>query len=243
MEKLIGHPLAQPNETEEAAANKLLLAAGDPPVPAERIQPTRPLSVPPMEIYAPPVIPGDKPFDGKATPSEKFAPSKAELEQAYKSRDRIRNDWTTQRQSDAEGITQKIDGALQQLKSLAKTGSAAEVNKLVDEVQKDGLFHLLAVQWAQEQMGKGNYLTRKNLQDIATNSAEQKTGSQALDKRMAEFLLDKARTGDRAKDALGYDNFYYFSQGQSTLRTDETRIMTRQHAKNIVAGTDQAERR
>lgn len=229
------------NDNTHTTANRLLAAAGEGQPDGRR--PVRtPVEVPPLEIFQP-VIPGDRPFEGKATPGDKFAPAKLELEQAYKSRDRIRNDWTTQAQSDAAGITRKIDNALQQLKGLAKDVTTAEMNKVVDDIQKDGLFPLLAVQWAQEKMGKANQLTRKDLQDILEKTADPKNAAQALDQRMAAFFLERAKTGDRAKDALGHDNFYYFSKGQSSLRTDETRIMTRGHARNIVSGTDQAERR
>lgn len=246
MEPTFEHPGVRPekpdmNDDAQTTANRLLAAAGE-DQPDGRLPIRKPVEVPALELFQP-VIPGDRPFEGKATPGDKFAPAKLELEQAYKSRDRIRNDWTTQAQSDAAGITRKIDNALQQLKGLAKDATTAEMNKVVDDIQKDGLFPLLAVQWAQEKMGKANQLTRKDLQDILEKNADQKNAAQALDKRMAEFFLERAKTGDRAKDALGHDNFYYFSKGQSSLRTDETRIMTRGHAKNIVSGTDQAERR
>ena len=232
---------SETNDNAQTTANKLLAEAGEGKVERKPINEALP-TVPRLEIIQP-VIPGDRPFDGKATPSEKFAPAKVELEQAYKSRDRIRNDWTTQAQSDAAGITSKIDKALQQLKGLAKDTTPAEMHKLVDDIQKDGLFPLLAVQWAQEKMGKANQLTRKDLQDVLDKNANPKNATEALDRHMAAFFLERAQTGNRAKDALGYDNFYYFSKGQSTLRGEETRIMTREHSKNIVAGTDQAERR
>ena len=205
--------------------------------------------LPPLEIYGQlPVVPGDRPFktdvDNKPpAANDVFASAKKELSEAYNSREKIRGNWTTKEQSDAAEITKKIDDALQKMKVIAKDATPAEMNKLIEDLRKDNLLPLVAVQWAQEQMGAGNHLMRKDMQSILDKSADPKNGKQALDQQMAKFFLEQAKTGDPRKDALGHDNFYYFSQGQSSLKPEETRVLTRTHAKNIVAGTDQAERR